>query len=144
VEPAPTRQPARGAANTQLFSFHAIAGDVPNGCNATVNGVQIAAEVGKRYMEAVTRSSGIFRSICTTDWGTIATDIGLDAFTVRSQFFLTRTCDPTTLKVTVNGNLKTAGVDFDYDSASNSIIFKASAMPPAGAAIVASYDAACL
>ena len=116
---------------------------MPNGCTATVNGVSIAADAGKRYMEAVTRSNGIFRSICTTDWGKIATDIGLDAFTARTQFFLTRTCDPTTLVVKVNGNPKVKGVDYDYDSASNSIIFRAGSSPPAGATITADYDTAC-
>lgn len=137
-------QQLKGAKNTQLFSFHAIAGDVPDGCSATVNGVSIAGAAGKRYSEAATRSNGKFRSICTTDWGTIAKDIGLDAFTARLQFILSRACDPATLKVKVNGTLKAAGVDFDYDAPSNSIVFKAAASPAPGATIVAEYDAACL
>jgi hypothetical protein len=136
-------QQLKGAANTQLFSFHAIVGDVPDGCDATVNGVAIHADAGKRYMEAVTRTNGIFRSICTTDWGKIAQDIGLDAFTARAQFFLTRSPDPKTLAVKVDGNPQTAGVDYDYDSASNSIIFRKGSTPAAGSDITADYDAAC-
>ena len=137
-------QQLKGAKNTQLFAFHAIVGDVPDGCQATVGGVTIAAEAGKRYQEAVTRTSGIFRSICSTDWGKIADDIGLDAFAPRLQYFLTRTCDTSTLKVKVSGTLQAIGIDFDYDAPSNSIVFKASSAPPPGATIVADYDTACL
>ncbi|MBI5544511.1 MAG: choice-of-anchor D domain-containing protein [Deltaproteobacteria bacterium] len=137
-------QQLKGAKNTQLFALHAIAGEPPDGCSATVNGTTLSAAAGKRYHEAVTRSGGIFRSICTADWGTIATDIGLDAFAARMQYILTRACDQATLRVKVNGVLQSAGVNYTFDAASNSIVFNANSSPPPGATITAEYDAACL
>lgn len=137
-------QNLKGAHNTQMFSFHAIAGDSPDGCSATVNGSTITAAAGTRYKEATTLGHGIFRSICTADWGTIAKDIGLDAFTARLQYALSRACDTSTLKVKVNGTAQSSGVDYDYDSPSNSIVFRTTSSPPAGATITAEYDAACL
>ncbi|HEY3451142.1 MAG TPA: choice-of-anchor D domain-containing protein [Myxococcales bacterium] len=137
-------QNLKGVHNTSMFAFHAIAGDTPDGCSATVSGVSISAAAGQRYKEATTLGNGIFKSICTTDWGTIAKDIGLDAFTARLQYTLTRACDVATLKVKVNGTQQSAGVDYDYDSPSNSIVFKNTSSPPPGATITAEYDAACL
>ncbi len=137
-------QNLKGAHNTQMFSFHAIAGDSPGGCSATVSGVTLSASEGKRYKEATALGNGIFRSICSSDWGTIATEIGLDAFTARLQYSLSRACDVATLKVKVDGTLQSAGVDYDYDPASNSIVFRDTSSPPPGASITAEYDAACL
>ncbi|MGI5860984.1 MAG: choice-of-anchor D domain-containing protein [Myxococcales bacterium] len=137
-------QTLKGAKNTSLFAWHSIVGDSPSGCSATVNGHSVQAAAGKRYIEASTRTNGIFRSICTSDWGRIANDIGLDAFAAKTQFFLSRTADPATLVVTVNGAPQTAGVDFDFDASANSIDFKAGHVPPAGASITAEYDTLCL
>ncbi|MFN7134179.1 MAG: hypothetical protein ACK4N5_19020, partial [Myxococcales bacterium] len=137
-------QNLKGAKNTNLFAWHSIVGDSPSGCSATVSGRSISAVAGKRYIEAATRTRGIFRSICTGDWGRIANDIGLDAFAAKTQFLLSRTANPNTLVVTVNGATKVRGTDYDYDSATNSIVFRSSSVPPAGAAIKAEYDALCL
>ncbi|MGC4120667.1 MAG: choice-of-anchor D domain-containing protein [Myxococcales bacterium] len=137
-------QNLKGAHNTQMFSFHAIAGDPSNGCDATVSGNTIHGDPAPRYKEATTLGNGIFKSICATDWGSIAQDIGLDAFTPRLQYTLSRACDIATLKVKVNGVQQSAGVDYDYESASNSIVFRTASSPPAGSTITAEYDAACL
>ncbi len=137
-------QTLKGAKNTTLFAWHSIVGDAQGGCSSTVNGQSVQAASGGRYIEASTRTNGIFRSVCTSDWGRIANDIGLDAFAAKTQFFLTRTADPATLIVTVNGTTQTAGVDFDFDASANSIDFKPGHVPPAGAAITAEYETLCL
>lgn len=129
----------KGARNSQLFAFHAIVGDSPGGCSG--NGT---ASAGTRYIEVAKRTNGLFRSICSTDWGRIARDIGLDAFAARTQFFLTRTADVNTLSCKVNGVLQTRGTQYTYDAATNSVIFAATAVPAAGSTILCEYDTLCL
>lgn len=133
-------QNLKGAKNTNLFAWHSIVGDAPSGCRAS----GITADAGGRYIEATTRTNGIFRSICATDWGRIANDIGLDAFAAKTQFFLSRAADPATLQVTVNGAAQVQGTDYDFESNTNSIVFRSGAVPPAGASIKAEYDTLCL
>ncbi len=133
-------QQIKGAKNTALFAWHSIVGDSPGGCSGSMG----TADAGKRYIEASTRTNGIFKSICSPDWGKIAADIGLDAFAAKAQYFLTRTADPSKLRVTVNGAGRSPGVDYDYDSQSNSIVFRSGSIPAPGATIVADYDTLCL
>jgi hypothetical protein len=133
-------QQLKGAKNTTLFAWHSIVGDAPNGCL----GNNLWGARGLRYIDASKRSGGIFRSICSTDWGRISNDIGLDAFAAKTQFLLSRSPDLATLDVKVNGAPKTKGVDYDYDAASNSVVFRTAAIPGPGTKINVEYDTLCL
>ena len=78
----------KGFANPQLVSVSAIAGDVPGGCATAVE--------GRRYSDAVSQLNGQFESICTQSWSQMLMNIGLDVFTLRTAWTLTRPADPAT------------------------------------------------
>jgi hypothetical protein len=147
----------KGARNTNLFHFSAIAGDVPNGCTSN-NG---DGEAGRRYKEVADRTQGVFGSICDPSFANTLRAIGNRAFGQRTQFFLSRQPD-LTQPFTVRQYTNEAACDADtaytggtvvaqnpntgytYDAASNSIIFSAAAVPPRAACLKVKYKAACL
>lgn len=132
-------QNIKGQQNSSLFSFSAVVGDRGNGCDA--NGV--TAQGGDAYIEVARRTGGLFRSICSADFGQLAQDLALNSFAARTQYFLTRAADPATLTVEVNGTRLTLGQQVNYDAASNSIVFTSGNAPPQGAQIKAEYDTVC-
>jgi hypothetical protein len=113
-------------ANTR---FSAVAGDVPGGCGGT-------ALPGTGYAEAVAATGGEFLSICS-DWGANVEDLA-DASVQLSEYELSRTPDPTTLEVLVNGALQ-SGV-WSYDASSNSVVF-CDRVPEAGSSVEVDYAA---
>lgn len=139
-------QNLKGAYNASMVSFSAIVGDpYPSvnslgtpGCTSTDGD----ADWGERYVEVSRRTGGKFRSICSSDWGRVASDLGLDAFAARSGFALSRPADPATVKVSVNGQPSTQG-QWSLDPSSNTIVFASQNVPPASANVVVEYDALC-
>lgn len=123
--------------DASLVKFSAIAGDYPSGCSAKGN----SAEFGSGYYEAAAATGGLFLSICS-NWATSVKALA-DASIVVDTFNLTRTPDPTTIHVKVNG--KTAKSGWTYDGTANSIVFDASSTPAEGASVEATYNtlAAC-
>ncbi len=135
----------KGFHNADLMSFSSIVGYDEStkkaaSCTSTSTGGQ--AVPGPRYVEVTNRTNGIARSICSTDWGKIADDLGLNAFGAKSQFFLTREAVPSSIVVHVNGQ-QVSQPAWSYDAPSNSIIFDASSVPPQGATIDVDYDTVC-
>jgi hypothetical protein len=128
----------KGYANPQLVTVSAIAGDVPGGC-AT------AAE-GRRYYDAVSMLNGQFESICTQSWSTMLQNIGLDVFTLRTAWTLTRPADPATISVRVDGvSVPQNGTNgWTYDAAANTITFHGSAIPDPGSTIEVQYGSLCI
>jgi len=134
-------QSLKGRYNAGLVSFNSIMGDPRTGCDLPgANGGHVTA--GDRYNDVVQKTGGKWWSICSADWAVVADDLSLDAFKGRVQFPLTRPADPATLTVTTDGAAQSQPADYSLDPPSNSIVFKLS--PPAGATIVAEYDALCL
>ena len=131
-------QNVKGKFNAGLVSFNAIVGDPSTGCD---NG-SISAQAGNRYASVATSTGGKWYSICSADWSQLAKDLALGAFQGRKQFALSRTADPATVKVLLNGASQTVNADYVFDQPSNSVIF--STVPPPGATIVVDYDALCL
>jgi hypothetical protein len=129
----------KGQYNGALVSLSAIVGDAGGGCSSG-NG---QAEPGTRYIDVANRTGGKVRSICASDWGQIAADLGLDAFASRAGFPLSRLANPSTISVTVNGQPAPAG-HWSYDANANAVVFASAHLPPAGAAIVIDYDTLCL
>ena len=128
----------KGFRNPQLVSVSAIAGDVPNGCST--------ADAGVRYEAATSALRGQFESICSTSWNRLLQDIGLGVFALRSSWTLSRPATPSTIRVTIDGQVvpQSSTNGWTYDAASNSVSFNGSAVPPAGARIEVAYGAVCL
>ncbi|MDF1561406.1 MAG: choice-of-anchor D domain-containing protein [Deltaproteobacteria bacterium] len=134
----------KGYRNTDLMSFSAIVGydeqtNQPSQCTSA-NG---DAASGPRYVEVATRTGGLKRSICSSNWGQIADDLGLDAFGARTEFFLTREPIPSTIVVKVNGVTVQSAGNWSYDGSTNSVVFDPAAVPAQGATIVVDYDTIC-
>lgn len=133
-----------GAGNKNLFHFHAISGDPGKGCQA--NG---GADAGNRYYDLVQKTGGKWGSICANDYAQFLKDIGNAAFGLAEQYFLTRTPEPSTIAVKVNGKPCAVGAKtWSYDAASNSVSFVPQAqggqcMPQEGDKISIYYKMLC-
>ncbi len=133
-----------GTGNKSLFHFHAIAGDPNSGCKS--NG---GADAGNRYYDIVQKTGGKFGSICAPDYAQFLKDIGNAAFGLTEQYFLTRTPEPSTIDVKINGvPCALAGDSWSYDGASNSVSFVPAAkggkcMPQKGDKIAIHYKMLC-
>ncbi len=118
--------------DASLVKFSAIAGDYPSGCSSKGN----SADYGSGYYEAVNATGGLFLSICS-NWATSVKALA-DASVVVNTFDLSRTPDPTTIVVKVNG--KTAKSGWTYDGSANSIVFDGASTPAEGASVEATYN----
>ena len=133
-----------GAGNKNLFHFHAITGDPGKGCKN--NG---GADAGNRYYDLVQKTGGKWGSICANDYAQYLKDIGNAAFGLSEQYFLTRTPEPTTIEVKVNGKPCAVGPKtWSYDAVSNSVTFVPQAqggqcMPLEGQKISIHYKMLC-
>jgi hypothetical protein len=121
-----------------LITFSAVVGAVPGGCSSS-NG---SATAGTRYIDLQQRTGGVFRSICSANWSTIAQDLAANITTVRNQFRLSRPAVGSSIVVSVNG-VPAMATDWAYDAASNSIVFVSSAIPARNAVVTATYDTIC-
>ncbi len=131
----------KGQFNAGLVSFNAIgAFDDQGQPNQCVSGSSEPG--GQRYLEVANGTGGKVWSLCTADWGAIADQLALGAFSGRKQFPLTRQADPATVVVTLNGAVQVSGTNYTYDQPSNSVVFVT--VPAPGATIVVDYDALCL
>jgi hypothetical protein len=132
----------KGFANPNLMHVHAIVGDANGGCNGSSS--EGGADGGDRYIEVQEATDGVFHSICDDDFTSAIKDIGNVAFGLKKQFFLTRSADPTTVKVWVNGT-ECQQPAWVYDAPSNSIIFDeyGACMPATGDKIKVWYKTVC-
>lgn len=99
-----------------------------------------------RYYAVAMALRGIYDYIKSGNWGTTLSNLGAVTFGYRTQFFLSRPADPSTIVVKVNGNTVTKNPTngWSYDSNNNTVNFGKGAVPPAGALIEISYNALCL
>lgn len=135
----------KGFSNTAMFSASSVVGTQSPSCNGPGGN----AEYAPRYINVANNTGGVVESICAANWGQTLSNIGLNSFGLRRQFSLSSTPVPVTLAVTVDGNaipMTTAGgqQNWQYDNTTNTIIFSAAAVPPAGAVITVTYTVACL
>jgi hypothetical protein len=112
-----------------------------SGCTSTDGGT---ADAGRRYIEVVDQTGGLYDSICKSSFAPIMKSIGEAVFVPKTQFFLSRIADPSTITVKVNGTQCTKG--WRYDAPSNSIIFDldGACMPEAQDKIEVHYKTLCL
>ena len=110
----------KGFYNSNLFHAHAIVGP-PGGCSSS-NG---DATAGMRYIDLANATGGNVASICQSDFADSLASIGEIAFGLKTQFFLSRVAEPSTIEVRINGTLCSTdgGANWTYDATSNSVIF---------------------
>ena len=130
----------KGFRNEGRFHANAIVGS-QNGQAASCSGAGGEANAGSRYVEVANRTNGQVYSICATDFGQPLQEIGNQAFGLPVQFFLTRPAESNSIQVSVNGSMRSNG--WNYDSASNSIIFDEAQVPQPGQQVRVEYNAQC-
>jgi hypothetical protein len=128
----------KGFGNSQLVSFNAIAGDVPNGCGT--------ADPSPRYQQAASALNGQLYSLCAPSWSALLMSIGFNTLQLRSSWTLSRAADPNTLSVSVNGRVVAQDPNngWTYDTASNTITFHGSSVPMPASTIDVHYSAVCV
>lgn len=120
-----------------LMNVSAVVGDVPFGCEGEDGG---GAYAGERYVDAATRSGGVYDSICASDFAPVVSALGLDLSGLRAEFFLTRCPRLDTLDVKVNDVSQSLGTDFEYDAERKSIRFNADKVPAPEAQLRIKYE----
>lgn len=134
----------KGFANENFLHVHSIVGDKDHGCGASSGNTSgTTADAGDRYVYVSEATGGIVESICNESFAAALSEIGAVAFGLKVQFFLSRSGDPATIIVAVNGVICTGG--WVYDPPSNSVIFEEGGpcMPQEGQQITVEYDAIC-
>ena len=119
------------------FVPYGVISDVPGGCQyTTFNGHVRSLQPGLGYWDLIDHYGGSWYSICATDWGVQLQDLAGEV-TGRRMFGLDEP-DPivTTIDVTVNGQSTSM---WEYDEASNSVIFAEGHVPDEGQTIRIEY-----
>jgi len=133
----------KGFYNENLFHMHAIVGDVPNGCSSSAGD----ATPGQRYVTVANATGGAVVSVCDTNFTAGLSSIGDIAFGLRTQFFLGRLPEPSTITLGVAGTScsSNSGANWVYDTDSNSVVFAETGgcMPAAGQQVVIKYKTIC-
>jgi hypothetical protein len=101
---------AKGIGNDNLILVSAIAGDYPSGCYVHAGtypgGCVVTADghidPGIHLYEIVTRSAGVFGSICDTQFDQTLDQIRIQAVGLQRRFRLSNLPDPTTIQVEVH------------------------------------------
>ncbi|MEM6731502.1 MAG: choice-of-anchor D domain-containing protein, partial [Myxococcota bacterium] len=131
----------KGVGNADLLNISAISGPPPDGCGSATS--------NQFDFDAVDAVGGEFRSICTSDWSDLITDLGLDVFNARRQFPLDRPATASTLQVRVCDGTSCTNVSQDptngwsFEPETNAVVFNGSAVPGPGETIEVQYVAIC-
>jgi hypothetical protein len=139
----------KGRRNPDLLSVSVIAGLSGEGTPKDPPEPALCDEESQpaqRYLDLFkTVGNGAAFSICYSEWGGIMRKLGLGALHAVVEYFLSRTADPASVVVMVNGAPVMADpVDgYTFDPATNSIVFGRGAVPPPGASIDVLYRAVC-
>ena len=116
------------------FVPYGVIGDYPGGC--TMTSPSGTAQFGAGYWDMIDYYGGDWYSICASDWGVGLQNLA-NAMSTRRSYELDE-LDPivTTIEVTVNGQITT---DWEYDEASNSVVFSDGSVPTEGQTISIDY-----
>jgi hypothetical protein len=133
-----------GPGNEDTISFSAVIGDVPNGCVAPGDQNLLYGEAlpGTRYQEVAKATGGIVASVCSADFANTLQKLGLSFAGLRRIFPLSADPAPGSLKVDVDGVPVGQSVTngWIYDSATRSVQFLGSYVPPPGSTVRIRYD----
>ncbi len=132
----------KGFRNDSLLHVSCIVGaNVGNNQPAACSSNNGDADAGRRYAEVCNATGGTVGSICASDFGPFLQNIGNRAFGLRVEFFLSRVAEPASIQVRVNGSARNAG--WNYDAATNSVVFDRNTVPEPGDEIEVEYEARC-
>ncbi len=115
------------------FRMNLIGGPLPSGCASSTS----SAEAGTRLLEAVESTSGVFKSICESDFGAVMKSIAFTSVGMTDTFELTDMPDLESMEVQVDGALMHQRPEdgWQYDAAKNAIVFEGLAVPRPGQTI---------
>ncbi len=127
----------KGGKLNDLVSVHAIAGPPDGGC--------AEAMPGSRYLWMTEQTQGRFQSICSSNWAPVLTELGLDIFTLFSEWRLSQSADPGTLVVSVGGRSIAEDMQngYSFSAGENSIQLHGSAVPEPGETVEIRYQGLC-
>ena len=118
--------------DTDDLAMHAIAADNPSNGSSTCG-----ASYDSRYEDATTATSGIYLSICATDWGSHLETLAENASQDLSSFELTGAPVEETIEVAVDG-ITTVGT-WTYNQVDNTVDFGLDHVPEGGSTIEIAY-----
>jgi hypothetical protein len=95
---------------------------------------------GPRYARTVQLAGGMIGDICSSDWSTMLTDLGLTAAGVLRAFDLTYSAIPDTVLVQVEGVVVDEDPVNGWTCEGASLEFHGTSVPPHGAEIVVEYE----
>ena len=138
--PAPVKtylESYQSAAGTGSVALHALVGDLPEGCASGL----LAADAGKRYLNAAELSEGLTESICAEDYSAVLERVGLEVAGWQSVFALSTLAAPGTLTVHVDGvEIPEREVDgWIYSVGDNAVKFSGRAVPRPGMWVEVDY-----
>jgi hypothetical protein len=138
--PAPVKtylESYTAAAGTGRVSLHALVGDLPEGCASGL----LAADAGKRYLNAAELSDGLTESICAEDYSAVLERVGLEVAGWQAVFALSTLAAPGTLTVHVDGvEIPEREVDgWTYSVGDNAVKFSGRAVPRPGMWVEVDY-----
>lgn len=142
----------KGFRNESLVAVSAIAAP-PEGCEyqSPDGPVQLQDD---RYKALVDEMNGLFQEICTEDWSSMMSQLGLDSLGLRVEFFLSRAAEESSIQVCVRNTPSAAcnsvapgseggNTGWFYDPDTNSVVFNPNSVPPRGSRIEVSYGTFC-
>jgi len=118
--------------DTDDLAMHAIAADNPSNGSSTCG-----ASYNSRYEDATIDTSGIYLSICATDWGSHLETLAENASQDLSSFELTGAPVEETIEVAVDG-ITTVGT-WTYNQTDNTVDFGLDHVPEGGSTIEIAY-----
>lgn len=101
-----------------------------------------SAIIGQRYIDLVNATGGVLGSVCDSNYANSLNFIQQRIVELTTEFPLTRTPNPTTITVSVNGLpvLEDSVNGWSYDVVNNAIMFHGAGVPASGAAINVHFD----
>jgi hypothetical protein len=118
--------------DTDDLAMHAIAADNPSNGSSSCG-----ASYNSRYEDATIDTSGIYLSICATDWGSHLETLAENASQDLSSFELTGIPVEETIEVIVDG-ISTVGT-WQYNQTDNTVDFDVDHVPEGGSTIDVEY-----
>jgi len=111
--------------------MHAIAGDMPAGCDTN--------EAGTGHYEATLETGGEFLSICSTDFGAHLQAIALASISANDTFELSMAPDPASISVAIDKTPVSVGWYYSGYDDGNYISFDEGYIPAAGSTVEIAY-----
>lgn len=142
--------------NSVVAGLDAFTGSVPTNRHYNVSAITVldqtcqrthvqqssSAIIGQRYIDLVNATGGVLGSVCDSNYANSLNFIQQRIVELTTEFPLTRTPNPSTITVSVNGApvLEDSINGWSYDIVNNAIMFHGASVPASGAAINVHFD----